>query len=399
MIDTPIEINGEFEVEISGEPNVIEEVKVNGEPVEVVDRAVDITVPTKLSELENDSNFTTKEELPVVPTKLSELENDTGYLTSYEESDPVFNASPAKNITEENITSWNNKSEFSGSYNDLIDKPEPPVIPTKVSELENDSNFVDKQYVTDSINAIDITDPDLSNYLAKDNATEFTPDADYEPATKKYVDDSLSNVGITLDDEVTETSENGVKSSGIFKSINLNTNVFFFDNNTPLPSISASYANSSVSKMVSDLLSLNDNTKISKALVVGKFNDNTFLLHPQMFTIEADGILQLIGVGIKKKSLNNIDGFIPIIKLQSGYTYDETTNAYTANSRYTIECFTDVAIHTQTSANNCFLNKTNTTEFTPTSDYNPATKKYVDDQIGDISMILTTLTTVSEVTE
>ena len=31
---------------------------------------------------------------------------------------------------------------------------------------------------------------DLSNYLAKDNTTEFTPTGDYNPATKKYVDDA-----------------------------------------------------------------------------------------------------------------------------------------------------------------------------------------------------------------
>lgn len=34
---------------------------------------------------------------------------------------------------------------------------------------------------------------DLSNYLAKDNTTEFTPTANYQPATKKYVDDHNSN--------------------------------------------------------------------------------------------------------------------------------------------------------------------------------------------------------------
>lgn len=34
---------------------------------------------------------------------------------------------------------------------------------------------------------------DLSNYLAKDNTTEFTPTSDYQPATKKYVDDHNSN--------------------------------------------------------------------------------------------------------------------------------------------------------------------------------------------------------------
>ena len=43
------------------------------------------------------------------------------------------------NISQKDITNWNNKSEFSGSYNDLSDKP---TIPTKVSELTNDSGFI-----------------------------------------------------------------------------------------------------------------------------------------------------------------------------------------------------------------------------------------------------------------
>ena len=46
-----------------------------------------------------------------------------------------------------------------------------------------------------------------------------------------------------------------------------------------------------------------------------------------------------------------------------------------------------------------YLKKTNTTSFTPTGDYNPATKKYVDDQVGNINTVLATLTTVSEVTK
>lgn len=40
-----------------GEPNVITAVKVNGSVQEVADKAVDITVPTKVSELSNDGNF------------------------------------------------------------------------------------------------------------------------------------------------------------------------------------------------------------------------------------------------------------------------------------------------------------------------------------------------------
>lgn len=45
------------------------------------------------------------------------------------------------------------------------------------------------------------------------------------------------------------------------------------------------------------------------------------------------------------------------------------------------------------------LSVENTKEFTPTGDYNPATKKYVDDIVGDINTILATLTTVEEPVE
>ena len=41
-------------------------------------------------------------------------------------------------ITNEDVQKWNNKSDFDGSYESLKDKPS---IPTKTSELENDSGF------------------------------------------------------------------------------------------------------------------------------------------------------------------------------------------------------------------------------------------------------------------
>ena len=52
----------------------------------------------------------------------------------------------------------------------------------------------------------EIPQPDLSNYLAKDNTTEFTPDGDYEPATKKYVDSQAK----LLADIYTEYTENSL---------------------------------------------------------------------------------------------------------------------------------------------------------------------------------------------
>lgn len=65
-----------------------------------------------------------------MPTKTSDLTNDSGFITGYTETDPTV-PSYVKNITQANITSWNNKSDFSGNYNDLTNKP---TIPSEVTE-------------------------------------------------------------------------------------------------------------------------------------------------------------------------------------------------------------------------------------------------------------------------
>lgn len=63
-----------------------------------------------------------------------------------EEVDPIFAASPAYGITSSDITAWNNKSDFSGDYDDLTNKPS---IPTKTSDLTNDSGYITGYTETD----------------------------------------------------------------------------------------------------------------------------------------------------------------------------------------------------------------------------------------------------------
>ena len=53
-------------------------------------------------------------------------------------------------ITTSKINEWDSKSDFSGNYNDLTNKP---TIPTKVSELTNDENYlttVPSEYITET---------------------------------------------------------------------------------------------------------------------------------------------------------------------------------------------------------------------------------------------------------
>lgn len=61
------------------------------------------------------------EDITDFPTEISTFNNDVGYLTT--ETDPVFTASAAHGITSVDISNWNNKSDFSGNYNDLTNRP------------------------------------------------------------------------------------------------------------------------------------------------------------------------------------------------------------------------------------------------------------------------------------
>ena len=66
--------------------------------------------------------------------------------------------------------------------------------------------MVDK-YI-DKINGIYIQDKELkNNVLEKDNTNEYIPEADYNPATKKYVDEStLAIINDTISSSTTTSS-------------------------------------------------------------------------------------------------------------------------------------------------------------------------------------------------
>ena len=51
-----------------------------------------------------------------------------------------------------------------------------------------------------------------NEYLNKDNSTAFTPDGDYEPATKKYVDDTVAGAGGYTDEQAQDAVGDNVTS-------------------------------------------------------------------------------------------------------------------------------------------------------------------------------------------
>ena len=106
-------------------------------------------IPSRLSELEDDVNFLTVRDLPKQDSSFYE---SVAYQISSEdtmswnrklsvESDPIYSASVASQITSEDTMSWNRKLEIS-DLKDYAHKGELPIVPTKVSEFENDATYV-----------------------------------------------------------------------------------------------------------------------------------------------------------------------------------------------------------------------------------------------------------------
>ena len=101
-----------------------------------------------------------------IPTKTSQLTNDSGYITGNDLSGYA---------TQQWVTNQN-FSKFSGSYNDLTNKP---TIPTKVSELVNDEDFITSDSIPTKTSQLN----NDSGFITGDNYYTKT-EADNKFATK-----------------------------------------------------------------------------------------------------------------------------------------------------------------------------------------------------------------------
>ena len=129
-----------------------------------------------------------------IPTALSQLDNDTSFIDT--ETDPVFSASASAGITSTDITNWNNKSDFSGDYNDLTNKPTIPVIPTNISAFNNDVGYLTEHQ--DISGKYDKTGGEITGNVKIDgNLTLNIEDEDYDSGIT-FTKELNDNLGTTL---------------------------------------------------------------------------------------------------------------------------------------------------------------------------------------------------------
>jgi len=120
-------------------------------------------------------------DISITESQISDLQT---YLTA--ETDPVFGAwdlSTGISITE---------SQISDLQDYLLTETDPTFMASQaynitVTDIFNLSNLSGTNTGDQDLSALALS----ANVLELDNTTAFTPDADYEPATKRYVDDEI----------------------------------------------------------------------------------------------------------------------------------------------------------------------------------------------------------------
>ena len=201
-----------------------------------------INVPTKTSQLTNDSGYITNSNIPTIPTKVSQLTNDSDYVTQTEMTEAIADAVTGGTV---DLTGYQKSRDTNltttdktvvGAINELKDSidnfeggtgegltneekqqltdaythsqsPHVSVndIPTKVSDLENDSSFVTQTEMTNAINNAQLgggnTEVDLTNYQTIQEDTLTT--------TAKTIPEAINELksdieGITVPTKVSE---------------------------------------------------------------------------------------------------------------------------------------------------------------------------------------------------
>ena len=125
------------------------------------DTTIHVTAQDKTN-WNNKSNFsgdyndlTNKPTIPTVPTNVSDFTNDAGYITSNDISGKTnqsdftgHTTNTSIHVTTAQTAAWDAKSDFSGSYNDLTDKPTIPTVPTSNTAFTNDAGYITANDIT-----------------------------------------------------------------------------------------------------------------------------------------------------------------------------------------------------------------------------------------------------------
>ena len=218
-------------------------------------------------------------------------------------------------------------------------------------------------------------DPDLTNYYTKEEIDKELKDHEY----KLPIASSDILGGIKIGENLT-IDENGVVSAS-----NKSVPVYFIENNNDGNGYLINYyglagKTSEFTEILNDVAA-----KGSSSFIISCYSASTtnvrsapgILYQAYKFTLsKSGGFIKLSGFFYGRSPTSPYRPQFNVHNAQILYSYNSSNNKYNctevkilSEDKITVALDSDV------------LMKTNTSSYTPTSDYNPATKKYVDDAI------------------
>ena len=328
-----------------------------------------------------------------------------GYLTGYTETDPVFMASAASGITSQDITNWNNKLDSSdlepyytsaqtdNAINNAVSgkadlsavtaqisevKQEIEAeIPSKVSSLENDLNFVNSGDVKtqvesynyiNSVQAQTQIDNSISGKLDTDAFTTYTANTQTELNNKQDIS-GMTEYATTAFTESTYAKIGDIPT----KTSDLTNDSGFITDAALSGYATEQYVDNSVSGKVDNsaltqyYTSAQTDTAISNA-VSGKLDTSAITAYST--TEEVENMITAATYGLASEEWVNNQGFLKEHQDISGKLDTSVFTTYTANTKTEIDNKQDASAMTEY-ATTAFTEQTYLKEHQSLSAYTP----------------------------
>lgn len=221
---------------------------------------------------------------------------------------------------------------------------------------------------------------DAAKILTKDNTTAYTPTQNYHPATKKYADASslykVYNLGLNVIDRtgvlLLWEAEKDEFNATVYRGIMMGSlctiplNGITQAGAIPLVSISASFRKIGENNETDFMYARGSSgIRVAPATVIYNNKDYTAL------QIEVSG----------EADIKNFVGYFDRPPLLTWIPYLEETGSGEVILNEEINNNIDVFATKEFVYSSNVLTKNNTSAYTPTNDYHPSTKKYVDEQM------------------
>ena len=159
-----------------------------------IDSALSSTSTNPVQNKVINSALAGKADTSAIPTKVSQLTNDSGYITGYTETDPVFSASPAAGITTADIEGWDAKVSDDKTWNGVtLNKSATAGYSGYIPFLSSTtSTTAQLRQMSDSPSSGRIAVYNSSNYLT--STTPSANDNSTKVATTAYVDSAITSL-------------------------------------------------------------------------------------------------------------------------------------------------------------------------------------------------------------